>query len=170
MSVKTHFNVLFLSRHNSVRSIIAESVLRRQGRGNFTSFSAGITPGESVDPIVLDILTVAEYPTEGLHAKSWTEFAGSKAPPLDFVFTLCDLEAGEEACQWPGRPITGTWRYPDPEKIVGEDWQRRKELSTILAGLERQLTAFMFLPYKSLDSISLEKQLQQAASQFAGNP
>jgi len=49
---------------------------------------------------------------------------------------------------WPGRPITADWRYPDPENIHGEEWQQRKALAQILAGLERQFRAFMNLPFK----------------------
>ena len=41
-----HYNVLFLSNRNTARSILAEAVLNRVGRGHFTGFSAGIAPGE----------------------------------------------------------------------------------------------------------------------------
>lgn len=101
-----HFNLLFLSSRNTARSIFAESVTNRLGRGKFTGFSAGMKPAEAVDPMVLDILRLSKYSAEGLHPKSWAEFTQADAPPLDFVFTLCDLEAGEPPPRWPGRPIT----------------------------------------------------------------
>jgi hypothetical protein len=78
---------------------------------------------------------------------------GADAPRLDFVFTLCDLDAGEPVPHWPGRPITADWRYPDPERLVCKDWERRKRLSEMLAGLERQLGAFMLLPFETLMSL-----------------
>lgn len=38
---------------------------------------------------------------------------------------------------------------------------RRKELGAMLAGLERQLRAFIQLPFRSLDDISLRERLRE---------
>lgn len=109
-----HYNVLFLSNRNSARNIFAEAALNRIGRAHFSGFSAGLRPAAQLDPLAIDVLRVAEYRMEGLHPNHWREFAKAAAPPLDFVFTLCDLEAGEPLPHWLGRPITGDWRYPTP--------------------------------------------------------
>jgi arsenate reductase len=150
-----------LSNRNTARSIFAEAVMNRMGREHFSGFSAGMRPAEQLDPLVIDILRVAQYPTEGLHPKHWSEFAGPEAPPLDFVFTLCDPTAGEPLPHWPGRPVTADWRYPDPERLGGGEWERRKALGAMLAGLERQLRTFMQLPFRSLDEISLRERLRE---------
>jgi arsenate reductase len=155
------YNILFLSNRNTARSILAEAVTNRLGRQRFNGFSAGTVPAEKIDPMVFDILRVAQYPTDGLRPKHWEEFARADAPPLDFVFTLRDPIAGEPLPHWPGRPITADWRYPDPETLHGEQWERRKGLAETLAGLERQIRVFMYLPFKSLDEISLRAQLDQ---------
>jgi protein-tyrosine-phosphatase len=156
-----HYNILFLSNRNTARSIFAEAVLNRIGRKSFTGFSAGMHPADKLDPLVCDILQVAKFPTDGLHPKHWREFAGAAAPPLDFVFTLCDPTAGEPLPRWPGRPVTADWRYPDPGKLRGETWERRKELGAMLAGLDRQLRTFIQLPFRSLDDISLRERLRE---------
>jgi arsenate reductase len=62
---------------------------------------------------------------------------------------------------WPGRPVTADWRYPDPARLQCEDWERRKELGAMLAGLVRQLRAFIQLPFRSLDDISLRAHLRE---------
>jgi arsenate reductase (thioredoxin) len=156
-----HYNVLFLSNRNTARSIFAEAVMNRIGGESFTGFSAGMRPADELDPLVCDILRVAKFATDGLRPKHWKEFAGAAAPPLDFVFTLCDPTAGEPLPHWPGRPVTADWRYPDPEKLSGETWERRKELGAILAGLDRQLRTFIQLPFRSLDDISLRERLRE---------
>jgi arsenate reductase (thioredoxin) len=155
------YNVLFLSNRNTARSIFAEAVMNRLGGQNFRGFSAGMWPAQELEPLVPDILRLARYPTDGLFPKSWEDFARADAPPLDFVFTLCDPNAGEPLPHWPGRPVTADWRYPDPAKLGCEEWERRKELGAMLAGLERQLRAFIQLPFRSLDNIILRDRLRE---------
>ena len=86
---------LFLCTGNSARSILAESILRKEGRGRFRAYSAGSHPKGAVNPFALKVLASLEYPTEGLRSKSWDEFATSGAPIMDFVFTVCDTAAAE---------------------------------------------------------------------------
>jgi arsenate reductase (thioredoxin) len=132
-----HYNVLFLSNRNTARSIFAEAVMNRMGRGNSSGFSAGIRPADQLDPMVRDVLQVAQYPTDTLHPKHWTEFAGADAPPLDFVFTLCDPTVGEPLPHWPGRPVTADWRYPDPLGCyfpVGENRRYFRRLGASVSG------------------------------------
>jgi arsenate reductase (thioredoxin) len=163
-----HYNVLFLSNRNSARSIFAEAALNKMGREHFTGFSAGLRPSPDLDELAIDVLKVAEYPTAGLHPKHWKEFEKVDAPPLDFVFTLCDIDAGEPLPHWPGRPVTGDWRYPDPVKLDGQQ-ERRRALAATLGGLERQILAFMQLPFRSLDEISLRDQLKALGQGLAAD-
>ncbi|MGD9812757.1 MAG: arsenate reductase ArsC, partial [Sphingobium sp.] len=93
-------NVLFLCTGNSARSIIAEAILSREGLGRFQSFSAGSQPKGEVHPITLDVLRNLNYDLSQFRSKSWEEFAGPDAPPLDFVFTVCDNAANEVCPVW----------------------------------------------------------------------
>lgn len=108
------YNLLFLCTGNSARSIMAESAMRRLGRGRFQPFSAGSHPTGVVHPLALEALGRMKFPADGLRSKSWDEFAAPGAPPLHFVFTLCDKAAGESCPAWPGHPITAHWGVEDP--------------------------------------------------------
>lgn len=118
------YNVLFLCTGNSARSILAESILAKDGAGRFRAFSAGSQPKGAVDPFALKVLRSFGYPAEGFRSKSWEEFAKPGAPVMDFVFTVCDNAAGESCPLWPGQPVTAHWGIEDPAAVAGADIQR----------------------------------------------
>jgi arsenate reductase len=153
------FNVLFLCTGNSARSIIAEALMNQWGRGKFRGFSAGSHPKGAVHPIALALLQRMNFPTEGLRSKGWEEFATPGAPPLDFVFTVCDNAAAEACPYWPGQPMTAHWGVPDPAAVEGTDadiWLAFRETFRLL---DNRIKIFTSLPLASLDRIRLQERL-----------
>jgi protein-tyrosine-phosphatase len=155
------YNVLFLCTGNSARSIIAECVLNRLGRGRFRAFSAGSFPKGEVHPYALDLLRRQNYPVETLRSKSWNELAAPGAPPLDFVFTVCDNAAGEACPVWPGQPMTAHWGVPDPASAAGTEAERRLAFADALRMLTNRIGVFVSLPLASLDRLTLQKHLHE---------
>ncbi len=97
--------------------------------------------------------------TTGLRSKSWDEFAVPGAPPLDFVFTVCDNAAGETCPYWPGQPMTAHWGVPDPAAVEGSKSDRWVAFRTAFGTLENRIRIFASLPLASLDRIKLQEQL-----------
>ncbi|MBT5415789.1 MAG: arsenate reductase ArsC [Rhodospirillaceae bacterium] len=158
------FNVLFLCTGNSARSILAECILNRIGRPNFKAFSAGSHPKGEVHPFALDLLGKLNYPIDTLRSKSWEEFAQDGAPPMDFVFTVCDQAAGETCPIWLGHPMVAHWGVDDPAAFVGPERDHRAFFATVYAMLERRLNIFVNLPLDVIDKLSLQQRLDEIGS------
>jgi protein-tyrosine-phosphatase len=154
------YQVLFLSRRNSARSIMAEAILNAIGGGRFAAHSAGVAPADAVEPIALELLEHAGLRPTGLRPQHARDFAGPDSPALDFVFTLSDTAAGETPPGWRGQPITAHWRCDDPEKVADET-ERRLMLIRVRSELERRIRVFINLPLASLDRLSAQRHVDE---------
>ncbi len=160
MSAQPTYNVLFLCTGNSARSILAESLLNALGKGRFRAVSAGSFPKGQVHPLALDLLKRMNLPSQGFRSKSWDEFAAPGAPPLDFIFTVCDNAAGEVCPVWPGKPMTAHWGIPDPAAVEGSDADKAFAFRKALKELEARIKLFIALPIASLDQMTLREKLR----------
>jgi arsenate reductase len=154
------YNVLFLCTGNTARSVLAEGVLQKDGAGRFRAFSAGSQPKGIVNPFALKTLESFGYPAAGFRSKGWEEFAGSGAPVMDFVFTVCDSAAGESCPIWPGQPMTAHWGIPDPAAVEGTDIEKQAAFNEAFRYLRNRIGAFINLPIKSVDKLALGAQLR----------
>ena len=155
------YNVLFLCTGNSARSILAESIMRKDGRERFRSFSAGSQPKGQVNPFALKVLARLDYPSEGMRSKSWEEFAAPDAPVMDFVFTVCDTAAGESCPVWPGQPMTAHWGIEDPAAVEGTDLEKEAEFVAAFRYLKNRIGIFISLPLRGIDKLSLGTKLRE---------
>src|SRR5882762_9706482 len=153
------YNVLFLCTGNSARSILVESILRKDGRRHFRAFSAGSQPKAIVNPLAIKVLKILDYPIDDLRSKSWEEFAKPDAPVMDFVFTVCDDAANESCPIWPGQPMTAHWGVPDPAAVEGSEAVKRAAFVEACRMLTSRIAIFTSLPLASLDRLTLQKRL-----------
>ena len=155
------YHVLFLCTGNSARSQMAEAILNHRGGGRFKAYSAGSHPVGRVNPFAIDLLRQASIETAGLRSKSWDEFAAPGAPPLDFVFTVCDNASGEVCPMWPGQPMTAHWGLPDPAAVPGTDEDKARAFRDTYVMLDRRIGLFTSLPIASLDQLSLGERVRE---------
>lgn len=155
------YNVLFLCTGNSARSIIAEALMNKLGQGRFHAFSAGSFPRGEVNPHAFPILEGLGFSPSDFRSKSWDEFARPGAPPLDFVFTVCDNAAGEVCPIWPGKPMTAHWGVPDPAAVEGSDAVIAAAFNEATRQLSNRIRLFLDLPLATIDRMSLQTKLRE---------
>jgi len=112
-----------------------------------------------VRPEALRQIELAGISTEGLRSKSWDEFAGPVAPPMDFVFTVCDNAANEVCPLWPGQPMTAHWGIADPAAVQGTPEEIEHAFRDAYSTLCRRIDLFLSLPPATLDHLAIQREL-----------
>lgn len=151
------YNILFLCTHNSARSVFGEALASTHQSGLFVGYSAGSTPGTSVNPIAAELTNEMGYDQSKLRSKSWDEYGLPDAPKMDFIVTVCDNAAGEVCPVWPGNPATAHWGFPDPSQVQGSDEEKRKAFKDVMIGLKKRIELLASMPLDKLDSMSLKE-------------
>lgn len=152
-------NILFLCTGNSARSILAEGILNALGGQRFKAYSAGSHPKGEVHSMALEVLQRLGMSQDNFRSKSWDEFAAHGAPVMSFVFTVCDNAAGEVCPVWPGQPITAHWGVYDPAAVEGSPDKQRQAFNDVAQVLKRRIELMLALPAASLQSLSIQSQL-----------
>ncbi len=155
------FNVLFLCTQNSARSIIAEALLQKIGKGHFNAYSAGSQPAAQPMPEVIERLKSLGHDVSKLRSKSWDEFAGPSAPRMDFVIALCDTLDGQVCPDFGDKALTSAWPLPDPAKFTGSPTERTTLLNELYAMIRRRMESFTSLPFSTLDKLALKARLDE---------
>lgn len=155
------FNVLFLCTKNSARSIIAEALLEKIGRGRFRAYSAGSEPAAEPVPEVIERLKALGHDVSHLHSKSWDEFRGPDAPRMDFIIALCDAPNNQFCPDFGNQFVTGAWPLPDPAQFTGSPTERTTLLNELYAMIRRRIEIFTSLPFDALDRMAIKARLDE---------
>src|SRR5216684_2184216 len=106
--------VLILCTGNSVRSQMAEGLLRHLGGDTLEVHSAGTAP-IGVSPLTIEAMREIGIDISAHRSKPVSEFEGQR---FDTVITVCDSAAGH--CPvFPGAPERIHWSLPDPAAVNG---------------------------------------------------
>jgi arsenate reductase len=155
------YNILFLCTGNSARSILAEAIMNRMGKGRFVAYSAGSHPKGDVHPAALRLLDSLGYAIDGFRSKSWDEFEAPGAPQFDFIVTVCDNAAGEVCPIWPGKPVRSHWGIPDPAAVEGSPAEVGAAFAEAYRQMSRRIELFLALPIAKLDSLAIKRRMDE---------
>ena len=133
--------------------------MNHKAKGSFIAYSAGSYPTGEVRPEAIRLMEKAGLDATGARSKSWDEFSKPDSPHLSFVFTVCDNAAQEVCPFWPGQPITAHWGIPDPAAVQGTPERIDRAYGLAFQVLERRISLFLCLPFATLDTLALQKKL-----------
>jgi arsenate reductase len=157
------WKVLFLCTHNSARSILAEALATHLGQGRLQGYSAGSQLSGTVNPHALATLQRLGCRVDGLRSKSWEEFIGPDAVPMDLVITVCDNAAHELCPVWPGAPVPTHWGCPDPSSTRGGAHATARAFQQTAELIADRIQRLLALPLDAMDDASLGKALTAIA-------
>ena len=153
------YNVLFLCTHNSARSIIAECVMNKLGAGKFKGLQRRQSAERQGPPLCARAAAAAQLRHQRVALQVVGRVCPTRRPALDFVFTVCDDAANEVCPVWPGQPMSAHWGVPDPSRAEGTEAERRYAFADTHRMLNQRIGIFTNLPLRSLDSLSLQRRL-----------
>ncbi|MEN9587897.1 MAG: hypothetical protein RIT15_1472 [Pseudomonadota bacterium] len=144
---------------------MSEALLNHFGAGKFKAFSAGSSPRENQqpNPLAIQALNQAGIDTSYLSSKSWDVFAGSDAPHMDLIITVCDNAAGEVCPYWPGKPATAHWGYADPSNSTGTDAARLEIFKQTMHLIAKRIRLLIALPTEKLLPATLSATAKELA-------
>jgi protein-tyrosine-phosphatase len=150
------FHVLFVSRRNTARSVLAEACLNAIGKGRFKGYSCGSPRhlGLAASPAALQALAKGGIAPPGPPCQSWDLFTRNGAPHMDFVITL-DEDLVSVAPSWPGQPETALWSYPDPITASDLGANGYDAMVKTLYSLRRRLELLVSLPMHTANRADL---------------
>jgi len=150
------FDVLFVCRANSARSIMAECALTRFGGTRFRAHSAGLEPRGELHPMTVRVLEALKYDVSGLRSKSIEEFFGTDSQRMSFVFAVDEHIPVGNLPALPGAPMTADWPITDPVPFVGSEEKTYNVFKASYIELERRVKIFSSLRLDALDRLLQE--------------
>jgi arsenate reductase len=135
---KQKHRVLILCTGNSVRSQMAEGLLRHLSAGQHDVYSAGTSP-IGVNPLAIEAMREIGIDISGHRSKPVSEFEGQH---FATVITVCD-SAAQQCPVFPGAPERIHWSIWDPGAATGTHEERLQAFRQVRDDLQSRLRSFV---------------------------
>ena len=149
--------ILFLSTKNIVRSIIAESVMRKYEGLGIKAMSGGSHAEEDIHPVAFRVLKNVRYSSTNLVSKSWDIFETWEP---DVVVTLCNKLLKQQCPAYVGKAIHVHWGIDDPEKQAGN---MEENFTRTFVTLDDRIKALIAVKFHEMDKTELRAELKRVA-------
>ncbi len=121
--------VLFVCRHNSARSQMAQAFLNGLAGDRFEAESAGIEP-EKLNPLAVTVMREVGIDISNQTARSVFELYRN-GRLFNFVITVCDEATAEQCPLFPGITRRIHWSFDDPSTLEGSPEQKLEKVRRI---------------------------------------
>lgn len=133
--------VLFVCKHNSARSQMAEEFLRELGGGRFEASSAGLEPTQ-VNPLVIEAMKEAGHDlSDNVTTDIFELFREGKL--YQYVITVCSPEVEKLCPMFPGVTERLNWPFPDPARAQGTYEEKLEVTRQIRDDIKEKVTEFI---------------------------
>ncbi|KQU87053.1 protein tyrosine phosphatase [Variovorax sp. Root318D1] len=160
MSTAGKVRVIFVSKRNSLRSVLAHACLEHVGGERFAALSCGSPKylASEIHPAALGALASARMrPPLGIPI-SWERLKERGAARAAFIITLDEETIGAQPA-WPGQADTALWSMPDVAAL-GDPEKTAYGAIQALYALRRRLELFVNLPLVKGDRVSLRADVR----------
>ena len=146
MTIANRLTVVFVSKRNSFRSVLAQACLEHLSKDRFTTLSCGCPwrIPNAIHPAALGALARARMRRPDMIPTAWTELKWVDLAKASFIITL-DAQIHRLEPPWLGLPDSALWDMPD---IAAQDDPDALAYGAIqvLYALRRRVELFVNLP------------------------
>ena len=140
MNKKDKVKVLFVCKHNSARSQIAEAFLRRIDEDRFEVESAGVEP-TALNPLVVEVMQ--ELGIDLSQKKAQSVFELYKEGRLyHYVIAVCSKAVAEKCPIFPNTLAQLHWPFENPEKFTGSPEEKLDKVRALREKIKEKITAW----------------------------
>lgn len=136
-------NVLFLCNDNSVRSQMAEGILRHRAGDRFESLSAGLDPDIQVHPSAVKVMEEIGIDISSQKPKAVDIYLGKTM--IHDLMILCDKTQATCPRVWPGTPFQKRYYWPinNPEDISGTTEEKLDAFRNVRDELTEKIVSWL---------------------------
>lgn len=150
--------ILFICRHNSCRSILAEAIARQFLPKRFEVASAGSEPLGDLNPYMKNYIRAMAQDPADYRSKSLEELTGFHP---DIVISVCDQLHGEVCPSWLADGIRVNWELSNTLENCSSQKQFDEECHVVSVSLKRRIDKLSGFFFENMTHDEIVEALEQ---------